>query len=113
MLHDYTNENKKSSQAKHKRYEIETKSNPRRAQGGKGLLSHQSQYKILTNSWLKSLVLERRGREKGQGGEGRPGREAALFLRKGQREKRERERKRGGEGVFNPNNSLPKRLNYP
>ena len=27
--------------------------------------------------------------------------------------KRERERERGGEGVFNPNNSQPKRLNYP
>ena len=93
MLHDHTNENKKSSQAKHKRYEIETKSNPRRAQGGKGLLSHQSQYKILTNTWLKSLVLERRGRRKGQGGEGRPGREAApLFLRKGPKKKREPER---------------------
>jgi len=69
-------------------YEIEMKSNPPRAQGGKGLLSHQSQYKILTNPWLKSLVLERRWRRKRQGGEGRPGREAEpLFLRKGQKEK--------------------------
>ena len=96
MLHDHTNENKKSSQAKHKRYEIETKSNPRRAQGGKGLLSHQSQYKILTNPWLESLVLERRGRGKGQGGEGRPGREAAPVLEQGAKGKeRERERERG------------------
>jgi len=95
VLHDHTNEIKKSSQAKHKRYEIEKKSNPWRAQGGKGLLSHQSQYKILTNPWLKSLVLERRGRGKGQEGEGRPGREAApLFLRQGQEPHGERERLR-------------------
>ena len=95
MLHDHTNENKKSSQAKHKRSEIETKSNSRRAQGGKGLISHQSQYKILTNSWLKSLVLERRGREKGQGGDGRPGREAAPVLAQGGKGKKERGRERG------------------
>jgi len=30
-----------------------------------------------------------------------------------QAKRREREREGGGEGVFNPNNSHPKRLNYP
>jgi len=109
VLHDHTNENKKSSQAKHKRYEIETKSNPRRAQGGKGLLSHQSQYKILTNPWLKSLVLERRGRGKGQGGEGRLGGEAEpLFLRKGQRKERERESGGRVRGYLTPTTLYPK-----
>ena len=78
-----------------KRHEIDFNSKAPRAQGGKGLLSQSIPVQVLKNPWLKTLVLERRGREKGQGGEGRPGREAALFLRKGQREKGEQERERG------------------
>ena len=39
VLHEHINENQISSQTRHKTYEIETKSNTPRAQGGKGLLS--------------------------------------------------------------------------
>ena len=39
----------KTSQTKHKTYEIEMKSNPRRAQGGKGLLSHSISVQSLKN----------------------------------------------------------------
>ena len=35
-----------------------------------------------------------------------------LFLREG-KEKKLKEREEGGEGIFNPNNSHPKRLHYP
>ena len=50
---------------------------------------------------------------KGTGRRGAPGKGgSASVLTQGAKEK-ERARKRGGEGVFNPNNSQPKRLNYP
>ena len=84
--------------------ELESKKNTRRAQGGLGLLSHTFSVQKLNNPWLKSLTLERRG--KGQEGGGGRQEERAAFC-PGKRERRE------GEGVFNPNNSQPKRLNYP
>ena len=45
------------------------KSKPRRALGGKGLLSHSISVQSLKNPYLKSL--ERRGRKKGREREGR------------------------------------------
>jgi len=77
VLHEHINENQISSQTKHKTYEIETKSKPRRAQGGKGLLSHSISVQSLKNPWFKSYPREEReeeqeGREETHGrGEGR------------------------------------------
>ena len=83
----------------------EMNSKPRRAQGGKGLLSQS----ISVQNPQKSIPLipreEREEEKRGEGGGGRQ--EGALVWLPGQ--KREKE----GEWVFNPNNSHPKRLNYP
>jgi len=76
VIHDYTNENKKSSQTKHKTYENETKSNTPRAQGGKGLLSHSISVQVLKNPLL---TLERRGR-KNREREREQGRGRAFWL---------------------------------
>ena len=100
---------KNPSQGKHETYEIKTKSKPQRALGGKGLLSHSISVQSLKNPYLESYPREEKGRKRGRkrgAPEGR--RRAALIARK-----REREREKGGEGVFNPNNSHPKRLLYP
>ena len=71
----------------------EMNSKPRRAQGGKGLLSRS----ISEQNPQESIPLipreEREEERKGERGARR--RRAALFLRPGKREKRERE----GEGV--------------
>jgi hypothetical protein len=95
-----------STQTKHKTYEIETKSNTPRAQGGKGLLSHSISVQVLKNPLL---ARERRGRENSERGRKRQGEERMAYVLSKPGKKRERE----GEGVFNPNNSQPKRLNYP
>ena len=55
-----TKENRNSTKT---RYENKRNSKAPRAQGGKGLLSHTISVQSLNNPWLKSLVLERRGRE--------------------------------------------------
>ena len=90
----------------------EMNSKPRRAQGGMGLLSRS----ISVQNPQESIPLipreEREEEERGEG-EGRQGGEVApLFLRQG-KGKTGSVRGRGGERVFNPNNSQPKRLNYP
>ena len=85
--------------------ELESKTNARRAQGGKGLLSRTIHIQELKNPWLKSLVLERRGRKR-ERREGRQ-REGEVACYSGKKRGRE------GEGGFNTNNSQPKRLNYP
>ena len=59
--------------------EIEVNSKPRRAQGGKGLLSQSIQVQELKNPWLKTQVLESRGREP-RGREGRQGKRSVLGL---------------------------------
>ena len=81
-----------SSQTKHKTYEIEMKSKPRRIQGGKGLFSHSISVQSLKNPWFKSYPREEREEEQREGREGAREREAS-----GQPKERERER---GEGVF-------------
>ena len=85
-------------------YEIEMKSKPRRAQGGKGLLSHSISVQSLKNPWFKSYPREEReeeqeGRERKRrtGGKG-----AAPGLEERERE-REREREeRVGERYLSP-----------
>ena len=92
--------------------EIEVSSKPRRAQGGKGLLSRSIHVQSLHQSMAK--IPNSREERRGTGRRGAPRERTALFLRKGPPEReREREIEREGEGVFNPNNSQPKRLNYP
>ena len=106
MLHDQTNGIKNRHKQKHETYEIEHKFKARRAQGGKGLLSHSISVQELKNPSLRE---EREEEQRGREGRQAP-REGRLFLAPGEKG---RERERGGEGVFNPNNSHPKRLNYP
>ena len=90
-------------------YEIEMNSKPRRAQGGMGLLSRTIS---IQNPQVSIPLVPRVEREEGKRGAGGGGRQGEGGLRAVQvREKRARGR--GGEGVFNPNNSHPKRLNYP
>jgi len=51
-------------------YEIDSNSKPRRAQGGKGLLSHSISIQSLKNPWLKhSIPREEKGggRKRGRG----------------------------------------------
>ena len=72
-------------------YEIETKSKPRRAQGGKGILSHSISVQSLKNSYSKPTPREEKGGREGGAWEG-----AAAVYAPGQ--KRERE-SRGREGV--------------
>jgi len=88
--------------------EIKVNSKPRRAQGGKGLLSRSNHVQSLHKSMAK--IPNSREEKRGTGRRGRQEEEARLCsCAKG----RERERGRGGERLFNPNNSQPKRLNYP
>ena len=88
----------------------EMNSKPRRAQGGKSLLSRT----ILVQKYQQSIPLipreEREEETRGEEDGGRQGGGGVLSRTQG---KRAGERGRGGEGVFNPNNSQPKRLNYP
>ena len=77
---------------------------PQRAQGGLGLLSRSISVQKSQQSIPKVLILERRGRNREK--RRAPGRGSVLSVRPGQ----ERE---GVRGVFNPNNSHPKRLESP
>ena len=83
------------------------KSKPRRALGGKGLLSHSISVQGLKKSILLILPLEKKRKNREEEEEDARKEEAACYPGK------RRERGRGGEGVFNPNNSQPERLNYP
>ena len=66
-------------------------------------------YKV-SNFYHKILTLrEKRGRTSER--EVAHGRESLLLWAPGKGKRREREER--GEGVFNPNNSRPKRLHYP
>ena len=56
-----------SSQTKHKTYEIETKSNTPRPQGGKGLLSRSVSIQESQKSILQILLLGRKNREEERG----------------------------------------------
>ena len=78
---------------------------------GRASFPIQSQYKVSKIHTLNPTLEKRRGRRE-EGREGRQEKEGWLVLAPGEKEK-EQERGRGGEGVFNPNNSQPKRLNYP
>ena len=51
--------------------EIEVNSKPRRAQGGKGLLSRSISVKKTQNPMVQLLLLEKRGREQREGQRGR------------------------------------------
>ena len=62
-LHDQTNEIENRCKTKHEVYEIETNSTPRRAQGGKGLLSHKNLLTRLKNSSLEPYLREGEGEE--------------------------------------------------
>ena len=93
-----------------KTHEIDSNSKPRRAQEGKGLLSRSIHVQSLHQSMAK--IPNSREVKRWTGRRGAPGGgEVACcsFLRQGKR--RDRERK-GVRGVFNPNNSHPKRLHY-
>ena len=80
----------KSFKTKHKTYEIELNSKPRRAQGGLGLLSHTISVQSLQESIPKILSLER----KEGGGREAPGRRVVCCSGAG------KEREEGGEGGF-------------
>ena len=88
--------------------EIEVESKPRRAQGGKGLLFRSIHVQSLHKSMAK--IPNSREERRGTGRRRAPGSGRGGVLL---RQKKRRERGRGGEGVFNPNNSQPNRLNYP
>ena len=94
MLHDHTNENKKSSQTKHKTNEIKKRSKPRRAQGGKGLLSHSISVQRSQKSISKIQILEkkRKNREVKRGARKR----AARLVTQA------KEREWGGREIFIP-----------
>ena len=62
-LHNQTNEIENRCKTKHEVYEIETNSTPRRAQGGKGLLSHENLLTRLKNSSLEPYLREGEGEE--------------------------------------------------
>ena len=80
------------------------KSKPRRALGGKGLLSHSISVQGLKKSILLILPLEKKRKNREEEEEDARKEEAACCPGK---------RRAGeGEGVFNPNNSQPERLNY-
>ena len=91
MLHDHTNENKKSSQTKQKTNEIEKRSKPRRAQGVKGLLSHSISVQRSQKSISKIQILEkkRKNREVKRGARKRA---ACLVTQAKERESGEGER---------------------
>ena len=83
---------KNPSQGKHETYEIETKSKPRRALGGKGLLSHSISVQGLKKSILLILPLEKKRKNREEEEEDARREEAACYPGK----RRERERGRGG-----------------
>ena len=72
------------------------KSKPRRALGGKGLLSHSISVQSLKNPYLESYPREEKGRKRGRK-RGAPTREEACSIQ----EKREKERK-GVRGFLTP-----------
>ena len=82
---------KNPSQGEHETYEIEMKSKPRRALGGKGLLSHSISIQNLKNPYLESYPREKKGRKRGrrQGGGARE-RSGSPVLEPRDRKKRER-----------------------
>ena len=85
---------KNPSQGEHETYEIELKSKPQRALGGKGLLSHSISIQNLKNPYLESYPREEKGRKRGrrqEGGGGRPEGGGGLLSRS----KGERRRVRG------------------
>ena len=85
----------------------EMNSKPRRAQGGMGLLSRTIS---VQNPQVSIPLIHREEREEVEKEEGAWERSYLLCLcARGKK----RERGRGGEGVFNPNNSQPKKLNTP
>ena len=97
MNHGQTTGNQNPSQGEHETYEIEMKSKPRRALGGKGLLSHENSVQGLHKSMAKILT----PREEKGGGREAPGRRRLISSCARGKEKREREERVGG-GVFNP-----------
>jgi hypothetical protein len=80
-------------------------SKPQRAQGGKGLLSRSISVQH-PQEFIPLIHRDEREEEKRGEGGGRRQAEELLACCPGKKE-------REGEGVFNPNNSQPKRLNYP
>ena len=56
-------ENQNLAHERQKTYEIESNSKPRRAQGGKGLLSHSISIQSIKNPWFKSCPREEREEE--------------------------------------------------
>ena len=88
MHHGQTTGNQNPSQGEHETYEIEMKSKPRRALGGKGLLSHPISVQGLKNSHSKSYPREKREEEQREGEEAHRG-EGALGARKGEPQRRE------------------------
>ena len=83
----------------------EMNSKPRRAQEGKGLLSRSISIQNPQESMPLIPREEREEEKRGEEGGGRQkGRPCTVKAKRGERE---------GEGVFNPNNSQLKRLNYP
>ena len=78
--HESTKENRNSIKRGTRWTRTRWIQNPGGHKEGWASFPEQSQYKILKNPWLKTLVLERRGREpREREGDGR--RAAALFLR--------------------------------
>ena len=95
-----------SSTKSFKRHETEIDFKPRRAQGGKGLLSHTILVQKLKNPWLDPTPREEKGGTGREGAEA-PGRGRRSVL--GARLKRKRER--GGEevrGYLTPTTLNPK-----
>ena len=84
--------------------------NPRGHKEGRASFPIQSQYKD-SKIHSSNPTLEEKGRKNRREGE------RDAWEKQGDTcsvpAKGARERERGGEGVFNPNNSQPKRLNYP
>ena len=105
MLHEHINENQISSQTKHKTYEIETKSKLRRAQGGKGLLSHSISVQSLKNTYSKTYLSRREGRDRDEERRA-PGRKRRRLLLV----PRHREERRGVRGYLRCTRRGPK---YP
>jgi len=87
----------------------EMNSKPRRAQGGKGLLSRSISVQNPQESMAKNPS-PREERESTERERGATGGELLLCSCAGEKAKRERERVRG---FLTPNNSQPKRLNCP
>jgi len=91
-----TKENQNSSQTKHKKNEIETRSTAKRAQGGKGLLSHAISVQV-SQIHPSNPKEERKNKREERRGRRQPSEGAAdlVYLWRKERE-RERERERRG-----------------